>query len=567
MGTTDQVLAFECDELHNPDINYPAAYKSYCVSLQIQALPVTAIIHSKDIDDVQTSAPAPDEFAEKISKQVASGAIPMSSTLVDETTFCLEPFKIMAYMAENWVRDAQKRRCVYADTLQMNAYHWVNNPKSLFFAQPMVRYVHRLMKKTHNLLLHKLRALGAEVVHASFHQIVINTKKNQWEQAQSLIEFVTSELKQAPWGQLLGLEASHYWARLLWMDRYNFSGLEDGSEENDGLLGNQLTDPDLARQGLVLRSEWEFGEHLPKKHRQVLQELVADVMCMPYKFRLAELDAEMGDQEGASQSTPGLTQRRRAVGEVDKSEVLYSRELFESPEAGVQRVGKEGSPHFSRKLYDLISKESSSIGAYPLRPGTHHVMGPPQLELVKQACQIFALDDDVKNEVANMKRALLRVLKVREFSDQAKFKDPSRSVVLADVLCSSNLCSSARDIDMCREYDVIESVTRTANGGVETTMRCHTCAIEYDMDMLEQRLVQMLHQLVMSYTQQDLRCTKCRRAASGMLSPHCECSGTYELPVKRDFVKGKMEALHGVASFYGFSWLEEELGNYIDVAA
>ena len=143
----------------------------------------------------------------------------------------------------------------------------MNNPKSLFFAQPMVRYVHRLMKKTHNLLLQKLRALGAEVVHASFQ--MINTKKNQWEQAQSLIEFVTFELKQAHWGQLLGLEASHYWARLLWMDRYNFLGLEDGSEENDGLLGNQLTDPDLARQGLVLRSEWEFGEHLPKKHRQV----------------------------------------------------------------------------------------------------------------------------------------------------------------------------------------------------------------------------------------------------------------------------------------------------------
>jgi len=49
---------------------------------------------------------------------------------------------------------------------------------------------------------------------------------------------------------------------------------------------------------------------------------------------------------------------------------------------------------------------------YTAHAGTHHVMGPPQLELVKQACQIFALDDDVKNEVANMKRALLRVLKV-----------------------------------------------------------------------------------------------------------------------------------------------------------
>ena len=40
----------------------------------------------------------------------------------------------------------------------------------------------------------------------------------------------------------------------------------------------------------------------------------------------------------------------------------------------------------------------------------------------------------------------------------------------------------------------------------------------------------------MSYTQQDLRCNKCRRAASGMLSAYCECSGTFELPVCACFV-------------------------------
>lgn len=201
MGTTDQVLAYECDELNNPEINYPSSYKSYCVTMQINALPVTAIIHAKDIDDQSLhSGAAPDEVSDRILKQVASGAIPLASSLVDETTFCLEPFKIMAYMAENWVRDAQKRCCMYADNLQMNIYHWVNNPKSLFHAQPMVRYVHRLLKKTHNLMLHKLRALGADIVQASFHQVVLNTKKNQWDQAQSLIEFVASELKQTPWG-------------------------------------------------------------------------------------------------------------------------------------------------------------------------------------------------------------------------------------------------------------------------------------------------------------------------------------------------------------------------------
>ncbi|MGB1596258.1 MAG: DUF1744 domain-containing protein, partial [Promethearchaeia archaeon] len=113
VGTADQLLAFECDELHNPDINCPGAYKSYCVSMDIQALPVTAIIHAKDIDDITpvSAAAGPDAFQEKVALQVAAGTIPLAAALVDEMTFCLDPFKIMAYMAENWVRDAQKRRC------------------------------------------------------------------------------------------------------------------------------------------------------------------------------------------------------------------------------------------------------------------------------------------------------------------------------------------------------------------------------------------------------------------------------------------------------------------------
>ena len=113
----------------------------------------------------------------------------------------------------------------------------------------------------------------------------------------------------------------------------------------------------------------------------------------------------------------GFTQKRRVIGEVDKTEVLYSRELFQSqddaPLANRQSNTSDGSPHFSRRLYEFVSKESSSYGAFPLRPGTHQMLAAPQLELVKQACHIFALDGDVKDEVANMKRALLRILKVR----------------------------------------------------------------------------------------------------------------------------------------------------------
>lgn len=177
----------------------------------------------------------------------------------------------------------------------------------------------------------------------------------------------------------------------------------------------------------------------------MLHELVADLVCLPYKFRLdvmedeleqhkapqkkkgkqsamdtelemgsdREADDEMDEHETSTQSSPGIThtQMRRAVGEVDKTETLFCKELFESPPAD-RRIGKDSSPHFSKRLYDIISKESYSVGLFPLRPGKHLDLGPPQLELLKQVCHIFALDNDVKDEVANMKRALLRFLKV-----------------------------------------------------------------------------------------------------------------------------------------------------------
>jgi len=120
-GTTDQVLAFECDQLQNPDVNHPASYKSYCVTMQIQSLPVTAVVHAKDIDDVSHTSSGTDEFADMVSKQVASGVIPLAASLVDETTFCLEPFKILSHMVELWVNDAQRRGNIYADNLQVGS--------------------------------------------------------------------------------------------------------------------------------------------------------------------------------------------------------------------------------------------------------------------------------------------------------------------------------------------------------------------------------------------------------------------------------------------------------------
>ena len=54
--------------------------------------------------------------------QIASGNIPLASALVDETTLCADAFKIMQYIADNWVKDAKNYGNAHADRLQVCMY-------------------------------------------------------------------------------------------------------------------------------------------------------------------------------------------------------------------------------------------------------------------------------------------------------------------------------------------------------------------------------------------------------------------------------------------------------------
>jgi DNA polymerase epsilon subunit 1 len=140
---------------------------------------------------------------------------------------------------------------------------------------------------------------------------------------------------------------------------------------------------------------------------------------------------------------------------------------------------------------------------------------------------------------------------VREFSEQAQFKNPSRSVVLRDVFCNSALCSASRDVDLSRERDFVEG-----------DLRCEVCQEAYNREHIEERLVQVLHQVVLAFHQQDLRCNKCRRAAAGLLNPYCACSGTFLPGTTAAEVAARLDALAGVAAYYSFAWLQEEIRLY-----
>ena len=48
-----------------------------------------------------------------------------------------------------------------------------------------------------------------------------------------------------------------------------------------------------------------------------------------------------------------------------------------------------------------------------------------------------------------MKRDLLKLIGMGEFSDDAQFRDPCLSYVLPEVICKH--CNHIRDLDLCRD--------------------------------------------------------------------------------------------------------------------
>ena len=70
---------------------------------------------------------------------------------------------------------------------------------------------------------------------------------------------------------------------------------------------------------------------------------------------------------------------------------------------------------------------------FPLEFGTLYKLRCPSLEFVKYICRILSLDKNITNQVLKLKKDLLKIINVREFSDEAQFVDPSLSFVVPQV--------------------------------------------------------------------------------------------------------------------------------------
>lgn len=103
--------------------------------------------------------------------------------------------------------------------------------------------------------------------------------------------------------------------------------------------------------------------------------------------------------------------------------------------------------------------------------------------------QVLSLDANVANQVNKLKRDLLRLVDVGEFSDEAQFCDPCNSYILPEVICHH--CNFCRDLDLCKDPSVAQ-----VRGAALMALQQHfrTCLLkfmEFQMDELFFLLLRM----------------------------------------------------------------------------
>ncbi|KAJ0409994.1 hypothetical protein ATCC90586_009671 [Pythium insidiosum] len=528
-----------------------------CVDLELDGLAVNALLVATQLDSIEgisTHQVSLDFDEGKVAGNQDGG----SSTRQDDgdTDRCEEAFRLLRAMVTNLFKDFVASRNKFADHLLQQFYRWLCSPHALCYDPALLARVKQLMEKVFLQLLAELRRLGAQIIFADLSKIVLCTRKDDLENAQTYVTFILQTVLRKELFQVLSLTPRKYYAHLFFLDAENYGAvmLKDMSKD----ANEDEEDEDAGEKGLEIISHWNIANHLPRGIDDYFLLLVGQFIRRRAEFHQRALQKA---SNGAKIEDDAEAMEQAQLAEEDQEKELsplakYSQRLV--------------ATYFSDKLLRIVPEiVTYNLGreSFPIHSGSHLAMESPALELVKFVCAVFQLERTVDTAVQKLKRTLLKLLQVSEFSETAQFRNPSLAFLVPDVICQS--CNLCRSVDLCRDPQLFKiqseddtSATETQNDedaqAAQATWHCPRCFALYDKTMLEARLVEMVQGLSVQFQLQDLYCSKCLLPAEWKMREYCTCSGSYCLSTgSRERLNETLRLLHRVAEQHDFAWLLE----------
>jgi len=335
-------------------------------------------------------------------------------------------------------------------------------------------------------LVFEFRNLGSKIIYASFNKIIICTSKTTLDNAKTYVEFILKHISDKPLFKWIFFSPKNFWDAVLFKDHANYGALPARDENS---IKTEVF------------GQWNVAEFLPKILQKKFQVVISDFILHLYKSRIDPSQAQ---------------------------KVLDMQ---------------------AQRLYNLVGElrylDKDAL-KFPKVVGSADIQSDnATLEFIKYICHIMALDKNSEDDILKLEKGLLKLINVREFSDQSEFKDPCASYTLPNVVCS--YCSTIRDMDLLRDPDLLEG-----------QWKCSICEHTYNKNFIESMLVEIVQNRILAYQIQDLRCDKCRQIKADNLSDICSnCSGKFITTIQSEKFRKDLKIFLNIAKYYKFTWLAE----------
>ena len=207
----ERVMLGDADTGRRLEVNNSGCYRSTCYELTMQRLCINAVLQSK--------------FIEEESGTTLDPGLQDSQEVTTPAASIHQVFVILKQCVTSLYHDCTSRQSVHADLLLQHFHRWLYAASSSLSDPLLHGHVAGLMGQLYRLLLARLSLLGSTIVHASFHRLILCTKKQDAHQGDSYIDFLTKTLRQRPMYGLLGFEVTGRYAALLYFDPYNHTAI------------------------------------------------------------------------------------------------------------------------------------------------------------------------------------------------------------------------------------------------------------------------------------------------------------------------------------------------------
>ncbi|GMK56709.1 hypothetical protein CspeluHIS016_0305490 [Cutaneotrichosporon spelunceum] len=550
------------DEPAAPQISTRGCYSSVVLELELADMAINAVLQSALVNEMEGSGSGSLAFgaASHNLDEYAQGTNSGSVTLGD-AVLSIQTFTVLKSMVRSWFLDkarAHIRGMVHspADIVVDQFWRWISSSSSCMYEPALYRFLHGLMRKTLLQLLAEFKRLGTSVVYADLNKVFLLTSKPDAGSAFAFAKYLVTAANSHDLFRHIVIDVVHYWNYLAWMDIANFGGVRVPPKI---AAASQAPNKDDA---LEVSMDWNIGAFLPTEVQVCFERRVAEFICELYKAKLEANDGRGPlrpvhtlnmDAADAAAANPAKEKERKMANKIISTKL--TRKLLED----VAR--------FKRLQAVAHANGDDEVLAFPDLPGTKGRVRSREnaaLEYIKSVCEVFSLSAENSDAVIVLRRSLLQLVEVREFSPEATFRNPGESLVVAMISCGR--CNAIRDVDLGRDPDCLPSVdllTGEKHPAPREMWACARCGSSYDRFQIEHPLIDMASRLVSAWQTQDVVCLKCGEDASTNVAPTHKCGGSFRPSLNRGDVGARLRMIDSVAQYHKLEMTAEYMGHVL----